>query len=146
MYAVIKTGGKQYKVAKDDVITVEKLDGEPGASVDISDVLLVGDDKAQTVGAPLVEGATVAAEVVEQKRSAKIIVFKKKRRKNYRRKNGHRQEVTVLRITDILTGGKKKAAKKKPAAKKADETPKAEAKPAAEEAPQAAETEAKNEE
>lgn len=146
MYAVIKTGGKQYKVAKDDIITVEKLEGEAGASVDIGDVLLVGDDKEQTVGAPLVEGATVAAEVVEQKRSAKIIVFKKKRRKNYRRKNGHRQEVTVLRITDILTGGKKKAAKKKPAAKKADEKPKVEAKPAAEEAPQAAETEAKNEE
>ena len=112
MYAVIKTGGKQYKVAKDDVITVEKLAGEPGSSVDIGDVLLVGDDKEQTVGAPLVEGATVAAEVVEQKRDDKIIVFKKKRRKNYRRKNGHRQEVTVLKITDILTGGKKKVAAK----------------------------------
>lgn len=152
MYAVIKTGGKQYKVAKDDVITVEKLAGEPGSSIDIGDVLLVGDEKEQVVGAPTVEGATVAAEVVEQKRDAKIIVFKKKRRKNYRRKNGHRQEVTVLRITDILTGGKKKAAAKKkpaakkPAAKKADDKPKVEAKPAAEEAPSTSEAETKTEE
>ena len=146
MFAVIKTGGKQYKVAKDDVITVEKLAGEPGAPVDIGEVLLVGDEKDQTVGAPLVEGATVAAEVVEQKRDNKIIVFKKKRRKNYRRKNGHRQEVTVLKIIDILTGGKKRvAAKKKPATKKKDkEKPKAEAKPVAEEAP--TEAEAKSEE
>ena len=142
MFAVIKTGGKQYKVAKDDVITVEKLAGEPGAPVDIGEVLLVGDEKDQTVGAPLVEGATVAAEVVEQKRDNKIIVFKKKRRKNYRRKNGHRQEVTVLKIIDILTGGKKRvAAKKKPATKK---KPEAEAKPVAEEAP--TEAEAKSEE
>jgi large subunit ribosomal protein L21 len=146
MFAVIKTGGKQYKVAKDDVITVEKLAGEPGAPVDIGEVLLVGDEKDQTVGAPLVEGATVAAEVVEQKRDNKIIVFKKKRRKNYRRKNGHRQEVTVLKIIDILTGGKKRvAAKKKPATKKKDkEKPEAEAKPVAEEAP--TEAEAKSEE
>ena len=146
MFAVIKTGGKQYKVANDDVITVEKLAGEPGAPVDIGEVLLVGDEKDQTVGAPLVEGATVAAEVVEQKRDNKIIVFKKKRRKNYRRKNGHRQEVTVLKIIDILTGGKKRvAAKKKPATKKKDkEKPKAEAKPVAEEAP--TEAEAKSEE
>ena len=142
MFAVIKTGGKQYKVAKDDVITVEKLAGEPGAPVDIGEVLLVGDEKDQTVGAPLVEGATVAAEVVEQKRDNKIIVFKKKRRKNYRRKNGHRQEVTVLKIIDILTGGRKRvAAKKKPATKK---KPEAEAKPVAEEAP--TEAEAKSEE
>ena len=146
MFAVIKTGGKQYKVAKDDVITIEKLAGEPGAPVDIGEVLLVGDEKDQTVGAPLVEGATVAAEVVEQKRDNKIIVFKKKRRKNYRRKNGHRQEVTVLKIIEIQTGGKKRvAAKKKPATKKKDkEKPKAEAKPVAEEAP--TEAEAKSEE
>ena len=149
MFAVIKTGGKQYKVAKDDVITVEKLAGEPGAPVDIGEVLLGGDEKDQTVGAPLVEGATVAAEVVEQKRDNKIIVFKKKRRKNYRRKNGHRQEVTVLKIIDILTGGKKRVAakkkpatkKKKPATKKKDkEKPKAEAKTVAEVAPTEAET------
>ncbi len=138
MYAVIKTGGKQYKVAKDDVIVVEKLAGEPGSSVDFGEVLLVGDEKEQSVGAPLVEGASVAAEVVEQKRNDKIIVFKKKRRKNYRRKNGHRQNVTVLRITDILTAGAKKAPKKRAAAKK----PKAEAT----EAPAADDAEAKNEE
>lgn len=120
MFAVIKTGGKQYKVAKDDVIAVEKLEADPGATVELTDVLMVGDEKAQTTGTPLVEGATVAAEVVKQDRSAKIIVFKKKRRKDYRRTKGHRQQVTVLRITDILTDGKKpakKAAAKKPAAK-----------------------------
>jgi len=141
MYAVIKTGGKQYKVAKDDVITVEKVVGELGSSVELGEVLLIGDDKEQTFGAPLVDGATVAAEVVEQKRDDKVIVFKKKRRKNYRRKNGHRQEVTVLKITDILAKGKKKSpAKKKPAGKKKDEEkPKAKAKPATEEAPKGAE-------
>jgi len=146
MYAVIKTGGKQYKVAKDDVITVEKVMGEPGSSVVLGEVLLVGDDKGQTVGAPVIDGATVAAEIVEQKRDDKIIVFKKKRRKNYRRKNGHRQEVTVLKITDILAEGKKKSpAKKKPTAKKKEkEKPKAEAKPATEETPK--EVEAKTEE
>lgn len=145
MFAVIKTGGKQYKVAKDDVIAVEKLEADPGATIELTDVLMVGDDKAQTTGTPLVEGATVAAEVVKQDRSAKIIVFKKKRRKDYRRTKGHRQQVTVLRITDILTDGKKpakKAAAKTPAAKeepkpaaKAEDKPaakpKAEAKPAA---------------
>ena len=82
MYAVIKTGGKQYKVAKDDVITVEKVAGELGSSVELGEVLLIGDDKEQTFGAPLVDGATVAAEVVEQKRDDKVIVFKKKRRKS----------------------------------------------------------------
>ena len=143
MFAVIKTGGKQYKVAKDDVIAVEKLEADTGATVELTDVLMVGDEKAQTTGTPLVEGATVAAEVVKQDRSAKIIVFKKKRRKDYRRTKGHRQQVTVLRITDILTDGKKpakKAAAKKPAAKEeskpaakpaAKTEDKAEAKPAA---------------
>ena len=121
MYAVIKTCGKQYKVAKDDVIRVEKMAGEPGESVDFSEVLLVGDDDGQTVGAPLIEGATVAATVLEQKRDKKIIVFKKKRRQGYKRKNGHRQNLTVLRITDILAAGKKKAAPKKKAAAKKTE-------------------------
>jgi len=114
MYAVIKTGGKQYKVAKDDVITVEKLAGEPGASISLDAVLMLDDGEKQTLGKPLVEGAVVAAEVLEQKRDKKILVFKKKRRKNYRRKNGHRQDITVLKVTDILTGGKKMKA---PAAK-----------------------------
>jgi large subunit ribosomal protein L21 len=100
MYAVIKTGGKQYKVARNDVILVEKLPGEAGAAVQLDEVLLVGDDKGQTVGSPLVAGASVAATVLEQTRGEKIIVFKKKRRKNYRRKAGHRQDLTALRITD----------------------------------------------
>lgn len=155
MFAVIKTGGKQYKVAKDDVIAVEKLEADPGATVELTDVLMVGDEKAQTTGTPLVEGATVAAEVVKQDRSAKIIVFKKKRRKDYRRTKGHRQQVTVLRITDILTDGKKpakKAAAKKPAAKeeskpaaKADAKTedKAEAKPAPKKPAAKAKTDAK---
>ncbi len=121
MFAVIKSGGKQYKVAKDDVIRVEKLDAEAGASVDFNEVLLVGDDKGQTVGAPLVDGASVAATVLEQMRDRKIIIFKKKRRQNYRRKNGHRQHLTVLRIDEILTDGKKKAAPKKKAEPKATE-------------------------
>jgi len=149
MYAVIKTGGKQYKVAKNDVILVEKLPGEAGAIVELDTVLMVGDDKGQTVGSPLVAGARVAATVLEQTRGEKIIVFKKKRRKNYRRTAGHRQDLTALRITDIVTGGRKKAAAteaapkaeekkseaKAPAPKKAEAKPaekKSEAKPAPE--------------
>ena len=132
MYAVIKTGGKQYKVAKNDVILVEKLPGEAGAAIELDEVLLVGDDNNQTVGAPLVDGAHVAATVLEQTRGEKIIVFKKKRRQNYRRKAGHRQDLTALKITDILTGGKKKAAKAaEPKAEEKKAAPKAEEKKAA---------------
>ena len=105
MFAVIRTGGKQYKVAKDDVIAVEKLDGEPGATIELSDVLMVGDGAEISAGAPLIAGASVSAELVEHRRADKIIVFKKKRRHNYRRKNGHRQHQTVLRITEIRAGG-----------------------------------------
>ena len=102
MFAVIRTGGKQYKVAKNDVLTVEKLAGDPGSTVELSEVLMLGGDGAETkTGTPVISGASVAAEVLEQKKGEKIIVFKKKRRHNYRRKNGHRQELTVLRITDI---------------------------------------------
>jgi len=132
MFAVIKSGGKQYKVAKDDVIRVEKLDAEEGATVNLNEVLMVGDDKGQTVGAPLVDGAAVSATVLEQMRDRKIIVFKKQRRQNYRRRNGHRQHLTVLRIDDILTGGKKKAAAKKKAAPKKEEAAPADEAPAAE--------------
>ncbi|MEM8987305.1 MAG: 50S ribosomal protein L21 [Pseudomonadota bacterium] len=122
MYAVIKTGGKQYKVAKDDVIKVERLDGDAGEMITIDDVLLVGEGEDVTVGAPLVDGASVAAEIVEQGRGRKIIIFKKKRRQNYRRKNGHRQHITTLKVTDILTGGAKpKATPKKKAAPKAEQ-------------------------
>jgi large subunit ribosomal protein L21 len=110
MFAVIRTGGKQYKVAKNDVIFVEKLPGEAGASVELDDVLMVGDEAGVTAGTPELGGALVTATVLEQKRDDKVIIFKKKRRHNYRRKNGHRQYLTVLRITDIVTNGVAEAA------------------------------------
>ncbi|NIA68304.1 50S ribosomal protein L21 [Pelagibius litoralis] len=118
MFAVIKTGGKQYKVAKDDVIVIEKLEGEAGEAVSFDSVLMVGEGAETKAGVPFVEGASVAAEVVEQTRGDKILIFKKKRRKNHRRTNGHRQDLTVVKITDILTDGKKAAAKAKKAAPK----------------------------
>ena len=108
MYAVIRTGGKQYRVTENDVIQVEKLTAEKGSAVELADVMMIGDGGKTTVGAPLVAGAKVIADVVDQVRAAKILVFKKKRRKNYRRLHGHRQDLTVLRITDILPDGKKK--------------------------------------
>ena len=118
MYAVIRTGGKQYKVAPDDVIAVEKLSAEAGTAVAFDEVLLLGDGADVTAGAPLVAGASVKADVVEQTRGGKIIVFKKKRRKNYRRRQGHRQDLTVVRITDIIgAGGKAAASVAKPKAK-----------------------------
>ena len=122
MYAVIRTGGKQLRVAKDDVIRVEKLAAEDGAEITLDDVLMLGDGSDTTIGTPLVEGASVSATVLEQTRGDKIIVFKKKRRKNYRRRKGHRQDLTVLRIDAISPPGSQKAAKKaaaKPAAKTA---------------------------
>jgi large subunit ribosomal protein L21 len=116
MYAVIRTGGKQYRVAPDDVLDIEKISGEVGDIVEFGEVLLLGGDGEPQLGLPLVAGATVAAEVVEHHRGEKIIVFKKKRRQNYRRKNGHRQSLTTVRFTEILTNGekpKKSAAKAK---------------------------------
>ena len=101
MYAVIKTGGKQYRVAPDDVITVERLEGEAGGALTLSDVLMVAGDGALKVGTPLLSGATVSATIVEQTRGEKVLIFKKRRRKHYRRKNGHRQDLTVLKITSI---------------------------------------------
>lgn len=101
MFAVIRTGGKQYKVAKDDKIQVEKLEVEAGKDVNLEEVLLVGDDKKSTIGAPLVKGASVKATVVEHARGEKVTIFKKKRRQNYRRTKGHRQNYTVLQIKDI---------------------------------------------
>ncbi len=106
MFAVFKTGGKQYRVAAEDVLKVEKVKGEPGEIVEFGEVLVVGGDSV-TLGAPTVAGATVAAEVLDQARGPKIIAFKKRRRKNSRRKIGHRQEFTLVRITEILTDGKK---------------------------------------
>jgi len=118
MFAVIKTGGKQYTVAADDLLKVEKLDAEAGSSVTFDEVLMVGNGTDTTVGAPTVEGASVVAEVVEQGRNRKVIIFKKRRRQNSRRRNGHRQSFTLVKVTDILTGGAKPAKK---AAPKADE-------------------------
>jgi len=115
MFAVIKTGGKQYRVAADDVLKVEKVKGEPGEIVQFGDVLVVGGDDVK-LGEPTVSGASVAAEVLEQGRGPKVIAFKKRRRKNSRRKRGHRQEFTLIRITEILTEGAKptKTARPKP--------------------------------
>ena len=111
MFAVIETGGKQYRVAQNDIVTVERLDGDTGATVEFDRVLMMGGGEDVSVGAPTVDGALVMAEVVDQSRSRKILIFKKKRRKGYRRRGGHRQEQTVLRITDILAkGAKPKAA------------------------------------
>lgn len=131
MYAVVKTGGKQYKVAKDDVIKVERLPGEEGETVTLEEVLMLGDGADITVGAPVVDGASVAAEILGQDRDKKVVVFKRRRRQTYRRTHGHRQHITVLRVTDILTGGAKP---KKTAAKKA-EPAKEEATPAPAAAP-----------
>jgi large subunit ribosomal protein L21 len=146
MFAVIRTGGKQYRVAPNDIIKVEKIAGEPGDIVELAEVILLGGEGGPKTGSPTIAGAMVAAEVISQTRGDKIVVFKKKRRKNYRRKKGHRQLLTALRITEILTDGKKpsKAAPKpekkaapKSEAKKAEKpdtkqaAKKAEAKPAA---------------
>jgi len=106
MFAVFKTGGKQYRVAAEDVLKVAKLKGERGEIVEFGEVLVVGGDSV-TLGAPTVAGATVAAEVLDQARGPKIIAFKKRRRKNSRRKRGFREEFTLIRITEILTDGKK---------------------------------------
>jgi large subunit ribosomal protein L21 len=135
MFAVFRTGGKQYRVSADDVLRVEKLPGEPGQIVSFGEVLLVGGD-AVALGAPTVAGATVAAEVIEQARGPKVIAFKKRRRKNSRRKRGHRQEFTLIRITEILTDGKQPSMQarprpeRKPKPAPAEETETAEAEPA----------------
>ena len=102
MFAVIRTGGKQYRVTQNAVLKVEKLEAEPGSTITFTDVLAVGSDAGTTIGAPLVAGANVTATVIAQDRLEKIIIFKKRRRQNSRRKNGHRQHVTVLRIADIV--------------------------------------------
>jgi large subunit ribosomal protein L21 len=117
MFAVFKTGGKQYRVATEDVLKVDKIKGEPGEIVEFGEVLVVGGDSVK-LGSPMVSGATVAAQVLEQGRGAKIIAFKKRRRKNSRRKIGHRQEFTLLRITEILTDGQKASKEAKPRPKR----------------------------
>jgi large subunit ribosomal protein L21 len=134
MFAVIRTGGKQYRVAPNDIIEIERIAGEPGDIIELGEVLLLGGEGGPKTGSPTIAGALVAAEVVEQTRGDKIIVFKKKRRKNYRRKKGHRQDLTMLRITEILTDGNKPSQTKvaRPEPKKAEtKTPEAKAKAAA---------------
>ena len=113
MYAVIKTGGKQYKVAKGDVLRVEKLNAAAGEMISFDQILMLGDDQGTIVGAPRIAGAEVKATVLEQVRDDKVIVFKKRRRKNSRRKNGHRQALTILRVTEVLS----KPVKARPKAK-----------------------------
>jgi large subunit ribosomal protein L21 len=132
MFAVIKTGGKQYRVAADDVIAVAKLDAAPGTPVTFDQVLMFTNDGGTQLGGPTVAGVAVAGEVVEQKRGPKVIAFKKRRRQNSKRKRGHRQDFTVVRITEILTGGAKPA--RRTAASEAAAEPKVEA--AAEPTPQ----------
>lgn len=146
MYAIVKCGGKQLKVMAGDVVRVERLESAVGSSVALEEVLLVGDGDKVTVGTPKVNGAKVAATVLEQMRDDKVIVFKKKRRHNYRRKKGHRQFLTVLQITEIAAGGKLVKAdkliapsKQAPALLKAERVaakaaPSADAKPAAKKA------------
>ncbi len=102
MYAVIKTGGKQYRVAANDKVIVEKIDGEAGAAVEFTEVLMLGGDGTATVGTPMIAGAKVLGEVVEQGRADKVIAFKKRRRKNSRRKRGHRQHQTTVLIKEIV--------------------------------------------
>ena len=139
MFAVIRTGGKQYRVAPNDIIKVEKIAGKPGDIVELAEVILLGGEGGPKTGSPTIAGALVAAEVIEQTRADKIVVFKKKRRKNYRSKKGHRQALTALRITEILTDGKKPSkVTPKPEAQKSEKKPdtkqatkKAEAKSAA---------------
>ena len=129
MYALVKTGGKQYRVAKDDTILVERLAATEGEQVILNDVVMLGDGDKVTIGTPLVNGAAVSATVMRQTRGPKIIIFRRKRRKNHRRTQGHRQDLTLLKINDIADDASKlkpaaKAAPAKKAATKADATKK----------------------
>ncbi len=127
MYAVIRTGGKQYKVAPQDVLQIEKIEAAAGDAVSFLEVLMVAGEGEPRIGSPLVSGAVVSAEVVEQGRGPKIIIFKKKRRQNYRRKNGHRQELTTVRILGIAADGAVEAANSTAAAKASAKSKKSEA-------------------
>ena len=133
MYALVRTGGKQYRVAKDDTILVERIAADEGAEVILDDIVMLGDGDKVTIGTPRVEGAAVSATVVSQTRGPKIIIFRRKRRKNHRRTQGHRQDLTLLKINAIAEDGKSlkpKAAPAKKAAAKEDTAPKAAAKKA----------------
>jgi len=124
MFAVIKTGGKQYRVAESDVIQVGKLEGSHGDAVSFGEVLMVGGDAGVSLGGPLVSGAQVAGEIVDQGRTRTVLVFKKRRRQNSKRSRGHRQDFTLVRITEILTDGKEPS-KKADAEKKLARKPRA---------------------
>ena len=125
MFAVIKAGGKQYRVAAEDVIRIDRVNGEPGEIVEFGEVLVLGGDVPQ-LGTPTIAGATVAGEVLQHTRGDKVIAFKKRRRKNSRRKRGYRHEFSVIRITEILTGGAKPSKEAKPRPKR-EPQPKVEA-------------------
>lgn len=147
MFAVIKTGGKQYRVAAEDVIRVDRVNGQPGEIVEFGEVLVLGGDTPQ-LGTPTISGATVAGEVLQHTRGDKVIAFKKRRRKNSRRRRGYRHEFSVIRITEILTGGAKPSKTAAPRPKrepkpKAEATAAAEAKPAKTRAKKPAKTAAK---
>lgn len=149
MFAVIKTGGKQYSVSANDRFKVETLAGEPGDIIEIAEVLMVGEGDNTTIGAPYVEGAAVAVEIIQQGRARKVIAFKKRRRQNSKRTIGHRQHFTEIEVTEILTGGAKPSKKAAPKKAKADAKPAASAKadtdskPATKEKPAAPKKEAK---
>ena len=126
MFAVIKTGGRQYRVVPDDVLEIGKIEGEVGTIVQLAEVLVVGGD-TPVLGVPTVAGASVAAEVLDHKRGPKVIAFKKRRRKNSRRKRGYRDEITVLRVSEILTDGAKPTKGPRPKKEKAAKEPATEA-------------------
>ena len=130
MFAIIRTGGKQYRVQHNDVLKIEKLEGQAGDTVTFSEVLAVGSDAGTTVGKPLVAGATVSATVIAQDRLDKVIIFKKRRRQNSRRKNGHRQHVTVLRVAGITADGHQYQPQAIPAAAAVEPPPEPETVPA----------------
>ena len=129
MYAVVKTGGKQYRVQKEDVVLVEKLNANDGDQLVLSDVLMVGDGKKVTLGSPLVNDAAVMAQVIRQTRGPKITMIYKRRRKNSRRKQGHKQDLTLLKIIDIAETGGSKLSPKKATAKTTEKKTKVETKP-----------------
>ena len=133
MYALVKTGGKQYRVSKDDTILVERIAAEEGAEIILNDIVMLGDGDTVTIGTPKVVGAAVSATVLRQTRGPKIIIFRRKRRKNHRRTQGHRQDLTLLKINNIAEDAKKLATAM-PAAKKAALKATAQKKPAAKKA------------
>ena len=134
MYALVKTGGKQYRVSKDDTILVERIAADEGAEVILNDIVMLAVGDKVTIGTPKVEGAAVSATVMRQTRGPKIIIFRRKRRKNHRRTQGHRQDLTLLKINDIAEDAKKLAPAKTAAKKAATATEMAAKKPAAKKA------------